>query len=229
MVGFDDHERLDQLDYYTIERVMKPIEDLRFACNHPQLILQSASPKTTSSLEDFKPSTTITQPFSIPTSIKLLVEKTLSDCETRFYECIAYMNAQACLRIIEGDSDFAMCLYQNVLNASEVEYGGRIRLDAFQKVHTLHNFIELLRHRCHNLHLDFHTSERIENMSMQMRQCEEEFLKGFEEKTTSSAAKFSEIEDLVKKSFTKQVFIFSLSIKKKRIIYQTLTTLKNLE
>lgn len=131
-------------------------------------------------------------------SLEILMKKTQNECDQFFRSCAMNWNGMAGLCILKGDLEQAIQLYETVLNAAQKEFDANVRLDNLQKIHALHNYIELLKQNESKSAV-----EKIRGLDDELRDCEKQYLGVFEEKKSKSVVKFVEKEDAISRDIKK--------------------------
>lgn len=197
---FDEEMRLDELDRGTIESILEPVLDLRLVCNHPQLVLR----KRTFNVANHAAANNARKHrlLTMEASLEILMKKTQAECDTHFRTCVMHMNGMAGLSILMEDERAALDMYEKILTIAEIEFNSSVNLDRVQKVHTLHNYIDLLT-RKQDDDANQAIVDKIERLRADMHECERAYLVNFEERKTKSAMKFIEKKDYVKREIKK--------------------------
>lgn len=210
---FDEEMRLDELDRGTIESILEPVLDLRLVCNHPQLVLR----KRTFNVANHATANNARKHrlLTMEASLEILMKKTQAECDTHFRTCVMHMNGMAGLSILMEDERAALNMYEKILTIAETEFNSSVNLDRVQKVHTLHNYIDLLSRKQQiekknddndQNEADKAIVDKIERLRADMNECERAYLVNFEERKTKSVMKFIEKKDLVKREIKKVCF-----------------------
>lgn len=131
------------------------------------------------------------------------MNKTQTECDNHFRAIVMHLNGMAGLSLLMENEKRAIEIYETVLNTAERDYSGNVKLDLLQKVHTLHNLADVLRHMSN----DDDVTAKIEQLEKELRNCEREYLVLFEEKASKSVMKFIEKEDQMKRKIKEVIFI----------------------
>lgn len=188
------------MDRHTIESLLEPVLDLRLVCNHPQLVLHKRAFNQGMGGGAGGNHVRKQRLLTMEASLQLLMKKTQAECDNHFRSCVMHLNGMAGLSILMGDVDAALDIYERVLTVARTDYQDSVSLDRLQKVHTLHNYSDMLRQK-HQKHggEDERVREKLGEMQRQMLECERAYLVNFEEKKAKSAIKFIEKKDLVRR------------------------------
>jgi hypothetical protein len=176
------------MDRTKVDRVLEPLIDLRLACNHPQLILRKRTFINTGHHTANKE-----RLLTIEASLKILMKKTQSECDNIFRAGIMNSNALAGLNILANRKEQAIDIYEHVLKSAEVDYGGNVKLDLIQKVHTLYNYIELLKEQEDR-------EEEIKTLEKTLTDCETIYVGNFSEEKIKNCKKFEARQDQIKEN-----------------------------
>lgn len=192
------------MDRHTIESLLEPVLDLRLVCNHPQLVLHKRAFNQglgggVAGGNHVRKQRLLT----MEASLQLLMKKTQGECDNHFRSCVMHLNGMAGLSILMGEVDAALDIYEKVLTVARADYQDSVSLDRLQKVHTLHNYADLLRQKHPKLSANDQVRKKLDEMQRQMLECERAYLVNFEEKKAKSALKFIEKKDLVRRDIKK--------------------------
>ncbi|CAF0870165.1 unnamed protein product [Brachionus calyciflorus] len=194
--------RLDEVERAVIDQLLAPLIDLRLACSHPQLVLRKRTFMAQNTMAKKKEKL-----LTMEKSLQILMKKTQNECDNIFRSLTMHSNAIAGLHILNNDVPQAITTYQQILD-SENDYNSNVNLDLIQKVHTYHNYIDVLkmdldrRKNAENL-----TEDAIENIQSQiellrrkLKDCENSYKLAFDEKKTKDEAQFNKTrKDIDKK------------------------------
>lgn len=185
--------------------MLDPIVDLRLSCNHPQLVLRKRTFNANfgGGAHQNRAGNAGDRLLTMEASLKLLMNKTQTECDNHFRAIVMHLNGMAGLSLLMENEKRAIEIYETVLNTAERDYSGNVKLDLLQKVHTLHNLVDVLRHISNDEDV-----AKIEQLEKELRNCEREYLVLFEEKASKSVMKFIEKEDLMKRKIKEVIFIF---------------------
>lgn len=199
---FNEQLSLDELERATSNRFLETIVDLRLTCNHPQLILRKPAFNGQN-----KPNVGARaggqgdRLLTMEASLKILMKKTQSECDNLFRTYVFHLNGLAGLKVLRNEREQAMQIYESVLHSAENDFGGNVQPDKLQKVHALHNYLELMRENKSN-------ATEITKLEKEMNDIENEYLLSFDERKSRSDIKYIEKEDLVKRQLVKVALLY---------------------
>ncbi|RNA13952.1 E3 ubiquitin- ligase SHPRH [Brachionus plicatilis] len=185
-----DNMRLDEIERSIIDQILAPVFDLRLACNHPQLILRKRTFMAQGHLTRKKEKL-----LTMEKSLQILTKKTQIECNNIFRTMTMHSNAIAGLYILQNQLSNAINIYQEILD-SEKHHEYNVSLDLIQKVHTYHNYIEIMITNLENKNKNLDKNEveslqsQIEALKINLNQCEKEYKLSFIEKKSKEEQKF---------------------------------------
>ncbi|XP_059483639.1 E3 ubiquitin-protein ligase SHPRH [Neocloeon triangulifer] len=156
--------RLQSLPKDVLDKILKPLINLRQACCHPQTV------KGKFSVANAHSNKTIT----MQELMKNLIIKAKTECEESLRMIISSLNGLAGLSIIQEKWAEAAQYYREVLTFVD-ENKDKIKADKLQRIHTLRNLKELLESNHENVII----RESELNLDKDSEQLEDEYLAKF--------------------------------------------------
>ncbi|EDO45527.1 predicted protein [Nematostella vectensis] len=126
----ESETKLSSIDKNTVHAMLTPLLRLRQACCHPQAVRGGflSVQKSTLTMDQL---------------LESLIARTKLECEEAHRQLLFAINGLAGIEIIKKQWPEAVERYRDAMR-SWTEHEDKFRTDALQKLHTLHNLIELL-------------------------------------------------------------------------------------